>query len=152
MFPQLPPYPPQGSPRAAAPVAKRDGQSKRAVLKAKAIAILDPHRIMAISTVRPEGWPQTTIVGYANLGLTLYFLIFRSSQKFSNIWRDDRASFAVGSEPRTLVDVEAAFVAGHAREITRGSAIKETSRSARRDSGPPRGLLESIVNPLPGAP
>lgn len=87
-------------------------------MEAKAIAILDAHRIMAISTVRPDGWPQTTIVGYANLGLTLYFLIFRSSQKFSNIRSDDRVSLAVGSEPRTLVDVEAVYAAGHAREIT----------------------------------
>ena len=33
------------------------------------------------------GWlgAQTTIVGYANDGWTVYFLIFRSSQKFANI-------------------------------------------------------------------
>jgi hypothetical protein len=37
----------------------------------KAIEILNSHRIMAISTLRPDGWPQTTIVGYANEGLTL---------------------------------------------------------------------------------
>ena len=50
-----------------------------------AIRILDTHRSMAFSTVRPDGWPQTTIVGYANVGLPIYFLIFRSSQKFANI-------------------------------------------------------------------
>ena len=60
--------------------------------------ILGSHRTMAISTVRPDGWPQTTIVGYAN-GLILYFLIFRASQKFANIAKDNRVSLAVGEKP-----------------------------------------------------
>lgn len=82
-----------------------------------AIGILDSHRIMAIATVRPDGWPQTTMVGYANVGLILYFLIFRSSQKFANIENDDRVSVAVGEEPRTLGELQALFAAGHASEI-----------------------------------
>ncbi|WP_309660911.1 hypothetical protein [Sphingomonas sp.] len=32
-----------------------------------AIRILDAHRIMAVSTQRPDGWSQTTFVGYANV-------------------------------------------------------------------------------------
>ena len=38
------------------------------IVKATAIQILDGHRLMAISTVRSDGWPQTTVVGYANIG------------------------------------------------------------------------------------
>ena len=38
-----------------------------------AIAILNANRIMAISTVRPDGWPQTTVVGYANRGFDIFF-------------------------------------------------------------------------------
>jgi nitroimidazol reductase NimA-like FMN-containing flavoprotein (pyridoxamine 5'-phosphate oxidase superfamily) len=87
-------------------------------VEADAIRILDARRIMAISTVRPDGWPQTTIVGYANDGLVLYFLIFRSSQKFANIQRDDRVSIAVGEEPDSLHRLEAVFAGAHAREIT----------------------------------
>ena len=52
-------------------------------MEQKAIQILEGHRTMAIATVRPDGWPQTTIVGYANDGLLLYFLISRSSQKLA---------------------------------------------------------------------
>jgi len=65
---------------------------KEILVEKNAIRILDRHRTMAISTVRPDGWPQTTIAGYANDGLTLYFLIFRSGQKFANIDGDDRVS------------------------------------------------------------
>ena len=63
-------------------------------MEGTAIAILDGRRIMALSTVRPDGWPQTTIVGYANIGLLLYFVISRSSQKFANLQQDDRRSTA----------------------------------------------------------
>lgn len=83
-----------------------------------AIAILDSHRIMAISTARPDGWPQTTIIGYANEGWTIYFMIFRSSQKFANIERDDRISFAVGEEATELSAHKAVYAAAHASEVT----------------------------------
>ncbi len=72
---------------------------------------------MAISTVRPDGWPQTTIVGYANRGWTVYFAIFRSSQKFTNITQDNRISIAVGSEPRNLNETKAVYAGGNAAEI-----------------------------------
>ena len=83
-----------------------------------AIQILDTHRIVAVSTVRPDGWPQTTIVGYANVGLTVYFLIFRSSQKFANIQQDDRISIAVGGEAADLNQLKAVYAGAHASEVT----------------------------------
>lgn len=83
-----------------------------------AIEILDAHRMMAISTVRPDGWPQTTIVGYASQGWIVYFQIFRSSQKFSNISRDDRVAIAVSSEPRSLGEIKAVYAGAHACEVT----------------------------------
>ena len=86
-----------------------------------AIEILNSHRTMAVSTVRPDGWPQTTIVGYANDGWTLYFLIFRSSQKFANIERDDRISVAVGGDPSYLSDIKAVYAGAHAAEVTGAS-------------------------------
>lgn len=86
-----------------------------------AIEILNSHRLMAISTLRPDGWPQTTIVGYANEGLTLYFLIFRSSQKLANIRQDRRISFAVGGHSKNLSQATAVYAAAHASELTKSS-------------------------------
>jgi len=83
-----------------------------------AIRILNTHRIMAISTIRPDGWPQTTIVGYANRGFDLVFLIYRSSQKLANIRHDDRISVAVAAEPAELDQLQAVYASAHAREIT----------------------------------
>jgi len=62
------------------------------------IRILDSHRIMAVSTQRADGWSQTTLAGYAKVGLTIYVLVFRSSQKFANMQRDDRISIAIDSQ------------------------------------------------------
>ena len=83
-----------------------------------AIEILEAHRTMAVSTVRPDGWPQTTVVGYANDGWKVYFLIFRASQKFANIAHDDRISIAISGDPNYLGDIKAVYAGAHASEVT----------------------------------
>jgi hypothetical protein len=35
-------------------------------IRGKILTLLDQHRIMTLATVRPDGWPQATTVGYAN--------------------------------------------------------------------------------------
>ena len=87
-------------------------------LEHPAVKILNAHRIMAISTIRPDGWPQTTVVGYANVGFEILFMIFRSGQKFANIQHDDRVSIAVAAEPSDLGQLQAVYAGAHAQEIT----------------------------------
>jgi nitroimidazol reductase NimA-like FMN-containing flavoprotein (pyridoxamine 5'-phosphate oxidase superfamily) len=116
-----------------------------------AIEILDSHRMMAISTVRPDGWPQTTIVGYANQGWTVYFAIFRSSQKFANIEKDDRVSIAVSSEPRSLGEIKAVYAGAHASEVTDPDERKLAWRLLTErhpnlaDFGPPSASDEALM-------
>jgi len=87
-------------------------------LEDTAVQILGSHRIMAISTVRPDGWPQTTIVGFANAGFLIYFVIFRASQKFANIQSDDRVSIAVGDEPADMRLAKAVYASARASEVS----------------------------------
>ena len=82
------------------------------------IQILNDRSVMSISTVRPDGWPQTTIVKYANDGFTVYFYVDRSSQKYANIERDNRVSLAVGEEPADPSDLQAVYAAAYAFEVT----------------------------------
>jgi nitroimidazol reductase NimA-like FMN-containing flavoprotein (pyridoxamine 5'-phosphate oxidase superfamily) len=93
-----------------------------------ALQILRENRIMSIATVRADGWPQSTIVGYANEGWRLYFLIYRTSQKFKNISADSRVSISISHEPRALRDIKAVYAGCYAREVTdlkeRGHAWK----------------------------
>ena len=67
-----------------------------------AITILNANRLMTIATVRPDGWPQATVVGYANEGFRLYFLIYRKSQKFENIALNNRVAITVAPQPTQL--------------------------------------------------
>jgi len=83
-----------------------------------AITILNANRIMTVGTVRPDGWPQTTMVGYANEGFRLYFLIYRTSQKFENISQDNRIAISVGHEPRALREIKAVYAGCFAEEVT----------------------------------
>jgi general stress protein 26 len=62
------------------------------------LRLLNEHRIMSVATNRPDGWPQNTVVGYANTGLILYAFVGRTGQKFLNIARDPRVSIAISSD------------------------------------------------------
>lgn len=42
-------------------------------MEQQAITILNANRLMTIATVRPDGWPQATIVGYANDGFRVTY-------------------------------------------------------------------------------
>lgn len=83
-----------------------------------AITILNDNRIMTIATVRPDGWPQATMVGYANQGFRLYFLIHRTSQKFDNIGHNNRVAIIVAREPAKLWDVKAVYAGCSVHEVT----------------------------------
>lgn len=67
-------------------------------LKDIILDLLNAYRVMSISTIRSDGWPQTTLVGYVNDGFFLYCFIARNSQKYANVLRDPRVSIAIGSD------------------------------------------------------
>lgn len=86
-------------------------------MEQKAIDILNRQRLMAISTLRPDGWPQTTMVSYANEGLLLYFIVSRASQKFANVERDSRVSIAIGGDFDDPSQIKALSIAANASEV-----------------------------------
>lgn len=67
-------------------------------LKHDVLTLLAENRILCLATIRPDGWPQATMVGYVHDDMTLYFAVARTSQKLSNIQRDPRVSIAVGHD------------------------------------------------------
>ena len=87
-------------------------------LRRKILAILDEHRIMTIATLRPDGWPQATTVGYANEGQTLYFLCGKDSQKATNLARDDRVSLTVDHDTSQVMEITGLSMAARARAVT----------------------------------
>jgi hypothetical protein len=86
-------------------------------IRQKILTILDQHRIMTIATLRPDGWPQTTTVGYANEGLTLYFLCGLNSQKTANLARDDRVSLTIDHDTPQVMEITGLSMAAHAKVV-----------------------------------
>lgn len=86
-------------------------------LKALILRLLHEHRVMTLATLRPDGWPQATMVGYVNDGFLLYCFVARSTQKFANIQRDPRVSVAIGSDAANPMAVRGLSLAGHASKV-----------------------------------
>jgi nitroimidazol reductase NimA-like FMN-containing flavoprotein (pyridoxamine 5'-phosphate oxidase superfamily) len=82
------------------------------------LALLDQHRIMTIATLRPDGWPQATTVGYVNDGLTLYFLCGLDSQKAANLARDDRVSLTIDHDTPEIMAITGLSMAARAKAVT----------------------------------
>lgn len=86
-------------------------------IRRKILTILDQHRIMTIATLRPDGWPQATTVGYASDGLTLYFLCGPDSQKASNLAQDDRVSLTIDHDTPQVMEITGLSMAAHAQGV-----------------------------------
>jgi len=84
----------------------------------KILTLLDQHRIMTVATVRPDGWPQATTVGYVNEGLTIYFLCGLDSQKAKNLARENRVSVTIDHDTADLMKITGLSMAAHAYPVT----------------------------------
>src|SRR5512132_4480764 len=88
-----------------------------ASLRQQILSLLDHHRIMTVATLRPDGWPQATTVGYANEGLTLYFLCGIKSQKAANLARDDRLSLTIDHDTPQVMEITGLSMAARAQAV-----------------------------------
>ncbi|WP_091737751.1 pyridoxamine 5'-phosphate oxidase family protein [Phenylobacterium immobile] len=84
----------------------------------KVLELLDQHRVMSLATLRPDGWPQVTTVGYAHDGLRLYFLCAPDSQKAANLARDNRVSLTIDEDKPMVMQITGLSMAARADRIT----------------------------------
>ena len=87
------------------------------MIRQKIEALLDAHRIMTIATLRPDGWPQATTVGYVNEGLVLYFLCGLDSQKAANLAHDDRVSLTIDHDTPDIMRITGLSMAARATPV-----------------------------------
>ena len=97
-------------------------------IRSKILALLDQHRIMTIATLRPDGWPQATTVGYVNEGLTLYFLCGLESQKAANLARDDRVSLTIDQDTSKVMEISGLFMAARAQPVVERAEAEKVLR------------------------
>lgn len=87
-------------------------------MREKILGLLARHRKMTIATLRPDGWPQATTVGYGNEALTIYFLCGPDSQKAANLARDDRVSLTIDDDSGQVMEIEGLSMAARAQIVT----------------------------------
>jgi nitroimidazol reductase NimA-like FMN-containing flavoprotein (pyridoxamine 5'-phosphate oxidase superfamily) len=97
-------------------------------IRNKILTLLDQHRIMTVATLRPDGWPQATTVGYANEGLTLYFLCGLDSQKAVNLAHDDRVSLTIDHDTTDLMAITGLSMAAHAQAVDNPAEAEKVLR------------------------
>ena len=97
-------------------------------IRKRILTLLDQHRIMTVATLRPDGWPQATTVGYVNEGLTLYFLCGLESQKAKNLARDDRISLTIDHDTTDLMAITGLSMAGRAHAVNARSDAENVLR------------------------
>src|SRR5450830_995166 len=106
---------------------KLRGLSMKREFKQKIIDLLHEHRIMTIATNRADGWPQATVVSYANDGLVIYCLISRDSQKYVNIKRDPRVSLAIARDYPQPLQIKGMSIAARTVEVTDQGEIEHAA-------------------------
>lgn len=72
---------------------------------------------MTVATLRADGWPQATTVGYAHEGMNVYFLCGLQSQKAVNIARDNRISITIDHDESQVMKITGLSMAARAERI-----------------------------------
>lgn len=117
-------------------------------LRRKILELLDGHRIMTLATLRPDGWPQATTVGYGSEGLILYFLCGKDSQKAANLARDDRVSLTIDHDTPQVMDISGLSMAARAQRVQDPSEGEKALRMLMQKY-PPQNTPMPIKMPEP---
>lgn len=116
-------------------------------IRNKILAIIEQHRVMTVATLRPDGWPQATTVGYASDGLTLYFLCGPDSQKAANLARDDRVSLTIDHDTPQVMEITGLSMAARAQAVTDRAEAEKALRLLMQKYPPQQ---EPLPVPMPG--
>ena len=124
-------------------------------VKAKILDVLSAHHMMALATIRPDGYPQATIVNYVHDGLTLYFASDAASQKAGNIKRNNKVSVVIANQTEDFYKLSALSLSGLATRLSEKDAapialslFRRLPQSKRYVPEDPRQLAFFSVTPV----
>jgi len=87
-------------------------------LKTLILDILKGHRLLTLATLRPDGWPQATTVGYGSVGMIPYFLCAADSQKAKNIAACNKVSLTIDHDTDDMLHLTGLSMAATAEFVT----------------------------------
>ena len=117
-----------------------------ATIRKKILDLLARHRKMTVATLRPDGWPQATTVGYGNEGFTIYFLCGLNSQKAMNLARDDRLSLTIDDDTDQVMAIEGLSMAARAEAVLDPSEA-EKALKLMMERYPPQDVALAMPKP-----
>ena len=82
------------------------------------LEILRRHNILTLATVREDGFPQATTVGYVNDGLTIYVGCGADSQKARNVRRCAKVSLTVDHDEEDWGKIQGLSIGAVAAVVT----------------------------------
>ena len=82
------------------------------------LAVLQAHNILTLATIREDGYPQATTVGYVHEGLTLYVGTFAQAQKVANIRRCPKVSLTIDRDYDDWKQIKGLSMGGTAEILT----------------------------------
>jgi nitroimidazol reductase NimA-like FMN-containing flavoprotein (pyridoxamine 5'-phosphate oxidase superfamily) len=83
-----------------------------------ALEILDSATNVTLATIRPDGYPQVTVVNYIHEGLFIYIGVGKDSQKVKNIQHSNKVSLAVNADFTDWTHVHGLSLGGEAEMVT----------------------------------
>ena len=101
-------------------------------LREKILEVLRSQHLMALATIRPDGYPQATVVNYVHDDLILYFASDAASQKAGNIKLNNKVSVAIASETRNFYKLSGLSLSGVATRLLEKEAAREHALSLFR--------------------
>ena len=87
------------------------------------LKLLKRHNIMSFATVRADGFPQATTVGYANDGLDLYLCCDRASQKVRNLRRSAKVSLTIDRDYKDWTRIKGLSMGATARLLSKPADV-----------------------------
>ena len=104
----------------------------RAEQRLAILEILESVSEMTLATLRPDGWPQATVVTFLNDGLQLFFATHPKAQKAANIAHDERVSATITLPGRGPREIHALSLAARAERVTDPGVLAHVERLAAR--------------------
>jgi general stress protein 26 len=89
--------------------------------------MLQAHHILTLATVREDGYPQATTVGYVHQGLTLYIGTFPQAQKVTNIRRCPKVSLTIDRDYDDWSQIKGLSMGGTAEILTDPKEIQRVA-------------------------
>jgi uncharacterized protein YhbP (UPF0306 family) len=96
-------------------------------LRARICEMLQSQHLMTLATLRPDGFPQASILNYIADDLTLYFATDAASQKVANIAFNNKVAVAIAGQTEDFYKLSGLSMAGVARRILEKEAADELS-------------------------